>query len=76
MIKASAHISPIDHELARLRCKIELKYANDKDMGYMYILPNGESMPLTPFMMKEWARAMVCQLLSHANVNLFLLLAS
>lgn len=57
-MKAS-QLSPMEQELARLRCKLELKYTNGRDMGYTYIAPNGESVLLTPFMMKEWARAMV-----------------
>jgi len=39
---------------------LEKKYANDHDAGYTYIdSAIGDSVPLTPFMMKEWARAMV-----------------
>jgi hypothetical protein len=39
---------------------LEKEHANDHDVGYTYIDPiAAESIPLTPFMMKEWARAMV-----------------
>ena len=49
-----------DSELARLRGLLEKKYSNDHDAGYTYIDPvTSDSVPLTPFMMKEWARAMV-----------------
>ena len=53
-------LSKIDHELARFRGLLEKRYANDHDAGYTYIDPvTGDSTPLTPYMMKEWARAMV-----------------
>lgn len=53
-------LTKIDSELARLRCLLEKKYSNDYDAGYTYIDPvTSDSVPLTPFMMKEWARAMV-----------------
>src|ERR1700733_2784536 len=52
--------SKLELELARFRGILEKKYANDYDAGYTYIDPaTGDSVPLTPFMMKEWARAMV-----------------
>jgi hypothetical protein len=58
-------LTKIDSELARLRGLLEKKYSNDHDAGHTYIDPaTSESIPLTPFMMKEWARAMVtCPLL-------------
>ena len=43
-----------------MRGILEKKYGNDHDAGYTYIdSATGDSVPLTPFMMKEWARAMV-----------------
>ncbi len=56
-------LSPMDMELAWLRRKLEVKYANGWDLGYTYITANGESIPLTMFMMKEWACVMVRQML-------------
>ena len=53
----------MDMELAQLCHKLEVKYANGRDLGYMYITANGESIPLTVFMMKEWACTMVRQML-------------
>jgi hypothetical protein len=47
-----------------MRTKLEKKYQNDHDAGYTYIDPTGISIPLTPFMMKEWARGLVRLLLS------------
>lgn len=39
---------------------LEKKYQNDHDNGYTYINnATGETIQLTPFMMKEWSRAMV-----------------
>jgi hypothetical protein len=53
-------LTRIDLELARLRRILEAKYGNDHDAGFTYIdSASGESVPLTPFMMKEWVRAMV-----------------
>jgi hypothetical protein len=47
-------------ELGRLHRILELKYTNDHNGGYTYINSvSGESIPLTPFTMKEWAHAMV-----------------
>jgi hypothetical protein len=57
-------LTKIDLELARLRGLLEKKYSNDHDAGYTYIdSVTSDSVPLTPFMMKEWARAMVRDLL-------------
>ena len=53
-------LTKFDSELARYRGILEKKYSNDHDAGYTYIDPvTSDSIPLTPFMMKEWARAMV-----------------
>ncbi|KAI9444439.1 hypothetical protein BJY52DRAFT_1128191 [Lactarius psammicola] len=56
---SNSGLSKIDHELARLRCMLEKKYASDRDGSYAYIdAATATTIPLTPFMMKEWARAM------------------
>jgi hypothetical protein len=56
----SSGLSKLEFELARFRGLLEKRYANDHDSGYTYINPvSSEAIPLTPFMMKEWARAMV-----------------
>jgi hypothetical protein len=53
-------LTKIDFELAHLRGLLEKKYSNDHNAGYTYIDPvMSESILLTPFMMKEWAHAMV-----------------
>ena len=53
-------LTKIDSELARLRGLLEKKYTNDHDAGYTYIdSVTSDVVPLTPFMMKEWACAMV-----------------
>ncbi|KAH9000081.1 hypothetical protein EDB92DRAFT_2110736 [Lactarius akahatsu] len=52
-------LSKIDYELARLRCMLEKKHATDHNGTYAYIDPTtGATVPLTPYMIKEWARAM------------------
>jgi hypothetical protein len=57
-------LTKLDSELACLYGLLEKKYSNDHDAGYTYINPiTSDSIPLTPFMMKEWARAMVIFLL-------------
>ena len=62
-------LTRINAELARLRKILETKYANDHGSGFAYINSStGELVPLTPFMMKEWARAMVCiMIMQHIN---------
>ena len=56
-------LSKVDLELARCRQLLEVEYENDHDAGYTYIdkTPGGtgNSFTLTPFMMKEWSRAIV-----------------
>lgn len=55
--------SRVDLELAQCHRLIEVTYQNDHDASYTYIVKapggTGESFPLTLFMMKEWARAIV-----------------
>ncbi|KAJ7843977.1 hypothetical protein B0H14DRAFT_2585400 [Mycena olivaceomarginata] len=52
-------LSELDRSLARFRGILERKYQNDHDWGYTYIDSHtAKSYPLTPTMMKEWARAM------------------
>jgi hypothetical protein len=64
LLQHSNGLTKVDSELARLRGLLEKKYSNDHDAGYTYINPISlDSIPLTPFMMKEWARAMVISLL-------------
>lgn len=54
-------LTKLEQELARCRGLLETKYQNDHDSGYTYINNvTAESVPLTPFMMKEWSRAIVC----------------
>jgi hypothetical protein len=53
-------LTKVDYELARFRRMLEKKYATDHDGTYAYIdAATATTIPLTPFMMKEWARAMV-----------------
>lgn len=58
-------LTKIDFKLARFRQMLEKKYGTDHDGTYSYIDPiTATAIPLTPFMMKEWARAMVCCILA------------
>jgi hypothetical protein len=53
-------LTRIDSELVHLHGLLEKKYSNDYDAGHTYIdQVTSDPIPLTPFMMKEWARAMV-----------------
>ena len=53
-------LSEQDRALARFRGLLEKKYQNDHHGGYTYVdNRTGFTLPLTPFMMKEWSRAMV-----------------
>lgn len=52
-------ISDLDRELARFRVKLEKKWGNEHDNTFVYIYPDGMKLPLTPHMLKEWARALV-----------------
>ena len=52
-------LSKEEYNLAEECMKLEKRYQNDHDGGYMYINATGVSIPLTPFMMKEWAHALV-----------------
>jgi hypothetical protein len=58
---AESGMSKKDEELARLRGKLEKRWGNDNDSSYAYLDPiTGQRYPLTPFMMDEWVRGMVC----------------
>jgi hypothetical protein len=52
-------VSDLDRELARLRIKLEKKWGNNHDGAIVYIYADGTKLPLTPLMIKEWARALV-----------------
>lgn len=55
----SLGLNKLDYKLARFRQLLEKKYGTDHDGTYTYINPiTANTIPLTPFMMKEWARAM------------------
>ncbi|KAF8156093.1 hypothetical protein B0H34DRAFT_783652 [Crassisporium funariophilum] len=52
-------LSKDEYKLAKEHTKLEKKYQNDHDAGYTFIDATGVAVPLTPFMLKEWARALV-----------------
>ena len=55
-------LSDLDYGMARYRGLLEKKYANDHDGGYSFVSSDGTTLPLTPLMMKEWARSIVRRL--------------
>ena len=70
-------LTRIDAELACLRKLLEIKYANDCGLGFAYIdSSSGEVVLLMPFMMKEWARAMVCITYKQLNVRSIIFMIS
>jgi hypothetical protein len=52
-------LSEFDFGLARFCGLLERKYNNDGDGGYSFMSSDGTTLPLTPLMMKEWARCCV-----------------
>lgn len=55
--------SDLDRQLARFRVLLEKKWGNDHDNTFTYIYPDGTTLRLTPHMIKEWARALVCHMI-------------
>ena len=52
-------LSEFNYGLARFHGLLEWKYSNDGDGGYSFVSSDGTTLPLTPLMMKEWARCCV-----------------
>ena len=54
-------LSPLNLDLAHIRCVLEKKYGSDDDSVFTYICGDGSPtvLQLTPFMMKEWAMSIV-----------------
>jgi hypothetical protein len=53
----------LDLSLARFRSMLEKQYGNDNNPGhYVFICADNTELPLTPFMMHQWAIALVCSL--------------
>ena len=50
----------IERELARIRGLLEKRYSNPSDSGYTFVTDEGKKIPLTPSMLSEWSRAVVC----------------
>ena len=54
----------LDLSLARFRSMLEKKYGSDNKPGhYVYICADNTELPLTPFMMHQWAIALVSSIL-------------
>ncbi|KIJ96022.1 hypothetical protein K443DRAFT_10957 [Laccaria amethystina LaAM-08-1] len=60
-------LSKEEYDLAKERTKLEKRYQNDHNGSYTYIDATSVSISLTPFMMKEWACALVDK---DKNVNI------
>jgi hypothetical protein len=61
-------VSQMDQELARICNLLAAKYKSDHDNSCAYVDPvNGEVYQLTPFMMKEWSRYIVCSIFFHSQ---------
>jgi hypothetical protein len=68
LLQTSIGLTKLDSELACLCSLLEKKYSNDHNASYTYIDPvTLDTIPLTLFMMKEWARAMVVSPLQIPN---------
>jgi hypothetical protein len=52
-------ITELEKQLAHFRVLLEKKWGNELDNSCTYIYPDGTLLPLTPHMIKEWARAIV-----------------
>lgn len=52
-------VTDLEKQLAHFRILLEKKWGNDHDNSFTYIYPDGTPLPLTPHMIKEWARAIV-----------------
>lgn len=53
-----------EKQLALIRGKIMKRHGNDHNAGATYVAPDGHAIPLTPYLVKQWARAVV----SHVYV--------
>ncbi|KIM74279.1 hypothetical protein PILCRDRAFT_14542 [Piloderma croceum F 1598] len=52
-------ITELESQLAHFRVLLEKKWGHDHDNSFTYFPPDGSySLPLTPYMLKEWARAL------------------
>ncbi|KAH9944934.1 hypothetical protein B0H21DRAFT_823084 [Amylocystis lapponica] len=69
------YMSASDKELARIRIKLEKKWPNQDDAGFSFIPSNGgPCIPLMPFLIKEWARAIYdgeATIYEHPNTQSF-----
>jgi hypothetical protein len=51
---------------------LEKKWGNKHDNTFVYIYPDSTKLPLTPHMLKEWARALVSWvLLQQTSILIF-----
>jgi len=63
-------ITELESQLARFRILLEKKWGHDHDNSVAYYpLDASYSLPLTPYMLKEWARALVSILLHKLPNN-------
>lgn len=73
MLAPTGELSELERNLARIRVLLEQKYVNDRENCYSYVCANGYKLRLTPFMMREWAMAIVRLLVLFITHHLTLL---
>ncbi len=52
-------VTELEKQLAHFHMLIEKKWGNELNNSCTYIYPDGTLLPLTPYMIKEWACAIV-----------------
>jgi hypothetical protein len=63
-------ITELESQLAHFRVLLEKKWGHDHDNSFTYFPPDASySLPLTPYMLKEWARALVSSHLYSPNIS-------
>jgi hypothetical protein len=52
-------VTDLEKQLAHFCMLLEKKWGSDHDNSCTYIYPNGTPIPLMPYIIKEWAHAIV-----------------
>ena len=52
-------LSKTEKQLVLIWSKIMKQHGNDHNAGATYVAPDGHAIPLTPYLVKQWARAVV-----------------
>ena len=63
-------ITELESQLAHFRVLLEKKWGHDHNNSFTYFTPDASySLPLIPYMLKEWAHALVSSHLYSPNVS-------